>query len=186
MKSFALLAVLVLGLAACDQKPVPATTAPAPSTAPAMAAPAAGPAAPAGESTFHFGGIEAKTNVGFRSKTDITDIIGQSRKLRGSATIDFQKGTGHCALSIPTATLNSGMDDRDRAMLGKQWLDAKQFPTIEFKAENASAADPRTWKLSGKFTLHGVSKDLEVAADVRYFNEEISKKGQCRAGRVFR
>ncbi len=173
----AILAVLLLSLAACDRKPAPAPSAAAPA-----AAPAAGPVFAAGESTFHFGGNEAKTNVGFRSKTDITDIIGQSRKLRGTATIDFQKGTGRCALTIPTATLNSGMDDRDRAMLGKQWLDAKQFPTIEFKADQASFAPPGSWKIPGKFSMHGVTKDLEIAATVRYFNEELSKKAKLGDG----
>jgi polyisoprenoid-binding protein YceI len=60
-------------------------------------------------------------------------------------------------------------------MLGKSWLDAKQFPTIEFKADKAVFNKPFTWKIDGKFTLHGVTQDLSITADVRRVPDATAK-----------
>jgi polyisoprenoid-binding protein YceI len=175
-------AVLVAaGLAACDLKPPEIPVNGPPEGASAAGGPA-DPAFPSGPTTFYFGTNPARTNVGFESKTEITNILGGSNVVIGGAVIDWSKGTGSCELKVPTATLNSGMADRDRAMLGKTWLDAKQFPTIEFKSDQASFNKPNTWKLDGKFSLHGVTKDLSLEARLRYYPEAMAKQAQIGDG----
>jgi len=176
MNTRLLIAGLLL-LAACDNKPAapPSTT----STTPEGAAMAPAPSAdlPKGELTYYFGVRDTHTNITFQSKNDLTDILGASHNVVGSAVIDFGAGTGKCELSVPTITLNSGMADRDRAMMGATWLDVKQFPSIEFKSEKAALVDkPNGWKVDGKFTLRGVTKDLSVDAQVRPLSAAIGKK----------
>ncbi|MBI3857247.1 MAG: YceI family protein [Planctomycetes bacterium] len=173
------LAALVLLLAACDNK---ATTG-APPAPPgggggtASTAPAAPSAAPAGETTYFFGVRESHTNITFQSKNDLTDILGASHNVVGSAKINFEAGTGSCELSVPAATLNSGMADRDRSMMSPTWLNVKQFPNIEFKGEKASIVEkPNLWKIDGKFTLRGVTKDLSITAKVRPLSAAVSQK----------
>lgn len=123
--------------------------------------------APQGPATYYFGAADALTTITFSSETSVTNIMGSTRKVSGSATIDFEKGTGACELSVPVASLNTGMADRDRAMLGELWLNAEKHGTISFKVESAKLVEkPRTWELAGKFTLRGVTKDLTVKADV--------------------
>ena len=178
--------LLVLGLvllAACDQKPAASTPPPprpegsAMSGPPASAPGLAAPDAPKGETTYYLGVKETHTHITFQSKNDLTDILGASHVVVGSATIDFAAGTGKCDLSVPAATLNSGMADRDRAMMGPQWLNAKQYPTIEFKSEKAALTDkPSGWTVDGKFTLRGVTKDLSVPVEVRPFPTSLGQK----------
>src|SRR5262245_31488374 len=134
MKALASIALLAT-LCACDNKPSAAAAA-------APSAPSAGSASPSmaadplpkGETTYYFGGSEAMDDISFSSKTEITNIIGHTHKVSGSATIDFDAGTGKCKIVVPALSLNSGMPDRDNAMHGKVWLNSKQFKTIEFES----------------------------------------------------
>jgi polyisoprenoid-binding protein YceI len=179
------LALLAL-LAACDNKPASTSTTPAPSGAPSAAPAAAAPAAdaPKGETTYYFGVRETHTNITFQSKNDLTDILGSTHNVVGSATINFDAGSGKCALSVPSVTLNSGMADRDNAMRSATWLSVKQFPNIEFKAEKASLTEkPSGWTIEGQFTLRGVTKDLSIQAEVKRVPSSIAQKlgfeGSC-------
>src|SRR5579862_7319105 len=173
---------IVLGvalLAACDNKATSSAPPPATPEKPGAPGMAAAPASdlPKGETTYYFGVKETHTNITFQSKNDLTDILGASHHVVGSAAIDFAAGTGTCQLSVPAATLNSGMADRDRAMMGPTWLNVKQFPTIEFKSQKAALTDkPQGWTVDGKFTLRGVTKDLSVTVDVRPLSAAIGQK----------
>jgi polyisoprenoid-binding protein YceI len=179
----ALLLAILLGLSACDAGSTPAFG-PAAPAAPA-AAPAPAEAAPEGEITYYFGTSDARTTITFESRTEITNILGKTTKVDGSATIDFGKGTGRCHLRVPTLSLKTGMDDRDRAMYGKSWLDAKQFPWIEFKADKAQIVRPSVWRVDGKFTLHGVTRDLSVEVEVKPVPDLLGKHlGEGRWVRV--
>ncbi|HVE39197.1 MAG TPA: YceI family protein [Planctomycetota bacterium] len=180
------LALLTL-LAACDNKPAAtSTTTPPPSTtssaAPAAAAPAAD--APKGETTYYFGVRETHTNITFQSKNDLTDILGATHNVVGNAAIDFDAGKGKCSLSVPAVTLNSGMADRDNAMRSATWLNVKQHPNIEFKAEKATLTEkPNGWTIDGQFSLRGVTKDLSIKAEVKRVPASIAQKlgfeGSC-------
>ena len=104
-------------LAACSDGTPAAPAGPAPAAAKPAEAPAAAAAAlPKGETTYYFGANPARTKVIFESKTNVTNILGQTNLCSGSVTVDFDKGAGSCHLVVPTLSLNSGMDDRDRAI----------------------------------------------------------------------
>ena len=107
----------------------------------------------------------------------MSDILGETSFLKGSATIDFEGGTGMCDLSVPAATLDSSYPDRDRAMRSSTWLDVKNHPNIEFKGEKATLVEkPNIWKIDGKFSLRGVTKDMSITAKVRPLPPAIGQK----------
>jgi polyisoprenoid-binding protein YceI len=173
--SMSFAAGLALSLVACSDGKPPAP--PAAAAAPAPAAPAAtATALPKGETTYYFGANPARTKVIFESKTNVTNILGQTNLCSGSATIDFDKGAGSCHLVIPTLSLNSGMDDRDRAMHGKVWLDSKVNKTIEFKSKKATFVQPATWKIDGDFLFRGVTVPLSIEAEVKQVPPSIGQK----------
>ena len=176
MRSLALLALASL-LAACDNKPSSSQPPPPPADAGAGAQ-AGDPLAgfPKGEQTFYFGANPARTNVKFDSVMKIMNIPGVTNRIQGGATIDFEAGKGSCTLVVPAETLQTGMDDRDRAMYGPTYLEVKKHPTIEFKSEKASFTTPSTWKIDGKFTFHGVTKDISVTAEVKRVPPVVAQK----------
>ena len=105
------------------------------------------------KTTYYFGSNPARTDISFSSKTEITNILGTTKALHGSASIDFREGGGSCHLIVPVKTLNTGMDDRDRAMFNETWINVEEYPTIEFKGSKAVKKSDRNWEIAGTFTL---------------------------------
>jgi len=166
MRTATLAAVLAL-LVACDTKTSTPTATPTGSTGTSTGSGTAS-AIPKGQTTYHFGVKPTHTKVTFQSKNAISNILGESNNVSGSATIDFEGGTGTCELSVPSLSLDSGYADRDRAMMSPTWLDAAKHPNIVFKGEKATLIEkPDMWKIDGKFTLRGVTNDMSVTARVR-------------------
>ena len=52
--------------------------------------------------------------------------------------------------------------DFDAELTGPQWLDAGQFPTITFKSTKVEPTGANTAKVTGDFTLHGVTRPLTL------------------------
>jgi polyisoprenoid-binding protein YceI len=175
MRIASLAAVLAV-LVACDNKtstPTP-TNSGAPTTSTGSGATAA---VPKGLTTYYFGVGAAHTHVTFHSKNGISDILGETPYVSGSAAIDFEAGTGTCSLVVRADSLKSDYADRDRAMMGPQWLDVAKHPTIEFKGTSASIVEkPNIWKIDGDFTLHGVTKPMSITAKVRPISAAFGKR----------
>jgi polyisoprenoid-binding protein YceI len=167
MRIASLAAVLAL-LVACDNKTSPPTPTSSGTTGTSTGTGTAPSSLPKGQTTYHFGVKPTHTKVTFQSKNAISNILGESNNVVGSATIDFEGGSGTCELSVPTLSLDSGYTDRDRAMMSPTWLDAAKHPNIVFKGEKATLVEkPDMWKIDGKFTLRGVTNDMSVMARVR-------------------
>jgi polyisoprenoid-binding protein YceI len=177
MRIAAVAAVLAL-LVACDNKTsTPPSTGTSPGTTTSSGASPTPAAVPKGLTTYFFGVGANNTHVTFQSKNAISDILGDTPYVSGSAAIDFEAGTGTCSIVVRADSLKSDYADRDRAMLGPTWLDVAKFPTIEFKGTSASIVEkPNIWKIDGEFTLHGVTKPMSITAKVRPLPAAIGKK----------
>jgi polyisoprenoid-binding protein YceI len=171
------LAVVLALLVACDNKTSTPTTTSSGTAGTSTGAGTAASSAPKGQTTYYFGVKPTHTKVTFQSKNAISNILGESNNVVGSATIDFEGGSGSCEISVQTLSLDSGYADRDRAMMSPTWLDAAKHPNIVFKGEKATLVEkPDMWKIDGKFTLRGVTNDLSVAARVRPKSALVGQK----------
>lgn len=140
---------------------------------------------PEGEVTYHFGTNPAVTDISCSTSTSVINIQAKTKYATGSATINFQEDKGSCRISVPVATLTTGDDSQSNAMKGSTYLDGKKYPTIEFVSEKAVRKGDRTWELTGKFTLHGITKDITVEVDVVPISEKTGKRlGEGQWARV--
>ena len=72
--------------------------------------------------------------------------------------------------------LDPNLDPSKRAevrtrMLGADVLDTAKFPTIEFKSISVVAAGSDRWNVTGRLTIHGVTRDVSfpvARSDGRY------------------
>jgi polyisoprenoid-binding protein YceI len=77
-------------------------------------------------------------------------------------------------VAAQVATLRTGNDTRDEHLRGDHWLDAGQFPAATFAvtavegAEALTANQPAELRVRGRFTLHGVTKNIVATAGVRW------------------
>lgn len=152
-----------------------------------VAAAAAGLAfAPAPDETaFHVGHHEKFVNITFESQADIETIVGTTNKAKGTVKADLEKGVGSVTLAVPVASLKTGIDLRDEHLRSEQWLDAAKFPEITFaskKAEPVKDAKNKV-KVTGEFTMHGVTKEMTVVVEWKELPAEAIKKAQFPEGR---
>jgi polyisoprenoid-binding protein YceI len=121
-----------------------------------------------GEQTFNF--EDKRNQVKFFSTTPLEDITGISNDVKGKVTLDVAdikslKGS----ITISVASIKTAIDLRDEHLRSENWLNADKFPEITFAIKKVGdvkvAADNKLEaKVTGDFTVHGVTK--ETVADV--------------------
>jgi len=99
------------------------------------------------------------------SHMGFTTWYGEFTNVSGSLTLT-PKAVSKSALdiTIPTATVSTSNTKLDGELKGPEWLDATQYPTIEFKAIHVVKTGKDTAKITGDLTLHGVTKPVTLNA----------------------
>jgi polyisoprenoid-binding protein YceI len=115
------------------------------------------------------------SSIQFVSDAPLEKFTGKSTKLSGEITVDpdkVEKGKGD--VRADAASIKTNVALRDEHLAGENWLDAKKYPEAKFVITKISGAtklkpnDLTEVSLKGKFTLHGVTKDVATTAKVRY------------------
>lgn len=164
-------------------RPVPARAdAGAPAADAAAAAQPAQPPAqvqpqprPTGPTQFEIrpGGM---SRVTFQSDAPLETLDGVSTDTQGSFTVNPNApATGFTGrVQVGVATLRTGSDMRDDHLRSNNWLDAARFSHITFDLQRTNitqALQPGaevTGTVTGRFSLHGVTRDITVPVRVRY------------------
>jgi polyisoprenoid-binding protein YceI len=150
-------------LAACSPPAANKAEAPAAAPAPVVAKPAA-PQVPAGDYKLDpsHANLEFKVNhLGFSHYTARFSDFDASLKFDPAhpetssveATIDPK------SLTLPRPP--AGFKDE---LTGKAWLDAAQYPAITYRSTKVEITGANTAKITGDFTLHGVTKPVVLEA----------------------
>lgn len=160
-----LVATVFLALSACSPKPAdPAKDAAAPAV-PATAATKPAPVnVPAGAYTLdktHATLVFRVNHLGFSNYTaafgDFDAKLNFDPANPGASTIEATIDPRSLTLPQPPA----GFLDE---LTGPQWLNAQQYPAITFKSTKVDVTGADTAKITGDFTLHGVTKPVVLEA----------------------
>ena len=135
-----------------------------------------------GTQTFNFD--DKRNQASFFSTTPLEDITGVSNEVKGKVTFDISDiKTMTGVVSIPTASIKTGIDLRDKDMKSDRWLDAENYPVIMFVIKKVSdvkvVEDNRLEaKVTGDFSVHGVTKEVVADVTITYLdaNEQTSKR----------
>jgi polyisoprenoid-binding protein YceI len=65
-------------------------------------------------------------------------------------------------LTVNTASVDSNHAERDKHLRGKKFLNVKKFPKATFISTSYKAINSTTGMLSGKLTLHGVTRPVSM------------------------
>jgi len=135
-----------------------------------------------GEQTFSFKDKNGRNQATFFSTTPLEDITGLSNDVRGNVTFSIDDlRTLKGKLSVSVVSIKTGIDLRDEHMRSAGWLDAESYPEISFEIKNVSGIqlisdNKLTAKVTGYFTLHGVSKEITADATLTYLDESEQTK----------
>ena len=135
-----------------------------------------------GEQTFNFTDKGGRNQTTFFSTTPLEDITGLSNDVKGSVTFNINDVTtlkGKVTVSV--ASIKTGIDLRDEHMRSAGWLNAESFPEISFEIKEVSSVkstedNKLTAKVTGNFTLHGVTKEVMTDATLTYLDESEQTK----------
>lgn len=135
-----------------------------------------------GEQTFNFEDQRGRNQVTFFSAAPVEDITGLSGAIKGSVTFnvnDIKTLKGN--FTIPVASIKTGIEMRDGHLQGASWLNAETYPDITFMIKKVSdvkslADNKLSAKVTGDFTLHGVTKEVTADATITYLDESEQTK----------
>jgi len=124
----------------------------------------------------------AHSEVGFKVKhLVISNASGKFTSFEG--TVEAAKEDFSDAKIKFTADINSihtGQEQRDGHLKSADFFDAEKYPTLSFVSTSLKPVDGSDYKLKGDFTLHGVTKPIEL--DVEFGGIQKDLYGQTVAG----
>ncbi|MDH3268926.1 MAG: YceI family protein [Ignavibacteria bacterium] len=135
-----------------------------------------------GEKSFNFEDKYGRNQASFFSTTPLEDITGVSNAVMGKVTFnvgDVKSLKG--SISIPVASIKTGIDLRDEHLKSDNWLDAESYPEITFTIKKVgdvkvTADNKLEAKVTGDFTAHGVTKEVSANVTMTYLDESEQTK----------
>jgi polyisoprenoid-binding protein YceI len=118
---------------------------------------------------------DSGNNIQFESDAPLEKFTGKTTKASGEITVDPAKPAGaKGTIKVPVDSIKTGVELRDEHLRGDTWLDAKKNPNAEFTITKISGVDKLKANdavdatVTGRFTIHGVTKEVTATAKVRY------------------
>jgi polyisoprenoid-binding protein YceI len=135
---------------------------------------------------------EAGSKVQFVSDAPLEKFTGSSTKLSGEIKLDPAKASqAKGEIKVKMNSFKTGIELRDEHFQSEGWLDAKKYPDAKFvitKISGVEALKPGEAvdaTVIGKFSLHGVTRDVTASAKVRLSPGDASKPEMLRIQATF-
>jgi polyisoprenoid-binding protein YceI len=105
----------------------------------------------------------AHTRIGFSARhAMVTTVRGQFKQFEGTAHIDAENpAQSSVTVTIQTASIDTGVADRDGHLKSADFFDAEANPEITFVSTEVSR-DGDDWTITGDLTIKGVVKPVTV------------------------
>ena len=133
------------------------------------------------------------SRVQFVSDAPLERTTGTSTTVNGSVTIDpANLASVSGRITVPITSIHTGSDLRDEHLHSDTWLDAPAHPDAILEitsAEGATSLAPgqvARLTLHGHFSIHGVTHDVTIPAQVRYLPASDELRGQGITGDLIR
>ena len=90
-------------------------------------------------------------------------LLGRFNDFDGKFSYDEKKpNEAKIEVNINTKSVDSNHAERDKHLRGSDFLEAAKFPQAKFVSTGYKEGAEGKAKLTGKFTLHGVTKDIVI------------------------
>ncbi|MFS8063259.1 MAG: YceI family protein [Luteimonas sp.] len=111
-----------------------------------------------------------------------SNLTGRFDKVEGNFQFDPVDPTrSSIDVSIPMASIDTGVGALDEHLLGPDFFDAAQFPVATFKSSKVERVDADSLKVSGELTIHGVSRPAVLGVTINRIGEH-PMAGRAAAG----
>ena len=108
-------------------------------------------------------------------------IYGRFNQYSGSFAFDPKNpADSKLEMEVKIDSIDSANADRDKHLKGPDFFNAKEFPTMSFKATRMKASDEKTYEVTGDLTIHGVTK--QVTVKLERLGTGKDPRGKTRSG----
>lgn len=138
--------------------------------------------------TFSVDSKDGRNQASFTSDAPFEKIVGVVSGLDATVMINKNDISDNPMgkVIVDIAKIKTGIDLRDEHLRSENWLNTAKYPNAEFKlkaVQNASVNKlPNGQKvkatLVGDFTVHGVTKEIKIPAELTYFDESEQTKAK--------
>jgi len=104
-----------------------------------------------------------KSSIGFGYKQMSVPLDGKFKKFAAQIVFDpARPEAAQARFDIELASIDTGSSESDEEVVGKDWFNAKVFPTAKFVSTSVKSLGANRFEVQGKLTIKG--KTLTVAA----------------------
>lgn len=123
----------------------------------------------------------AHTQISFAARhAMVATVRGRFRDFSGVLDLDGADPSRSSAeVTIQTASIDSGVEQRDAHLRSPDFLDVENYPTMTFRSSRTEVNGDE-YKLHGDLTIKGVSKPVEL--DIDYNGTATDPYGSLRVG----
>lgn len=134
--------------------------------------------APAKAESLRFRIQPEASEITFRATSRLMNAEGHFGRFSGDVVADPAGPTGaRINLTIDAASLETGIEMRDKHLRSADFFDIERFPTIAFQSVRVEAAGRRA-TVMGRLTLHGVTREIAVPVDVQITETALVASGE--------
>jgi polyisoprenoid-binding protein YceI len=107
---------------------------------------------------------------------------GKFTKTTGSVVLDREAKTGTVDVTIDASSIDTGNAALDKHVRSAEFLDIDKYPTATYKGTSIRFDGDKPVEVIGTFTLHGVTKPLNLKIDsFKCFQNPMLKREVCGA-----
>ncbi len=123
----------------------------------------------------------AHTRFGFAVKhMGVATVRGHFEDVDGTLVIGEDLSTAKITGSVKAASVQTGVGQRDDHLRSEDFFDAENYPELTFESTRIEAIDDETYRVVGDLTIHGVTREIELEAEVG--GVEVGMNGEDRVG----
>lgn len=118
------------------------------------------------------------SEITFRATSRLMNAEGHFGRFSGDVVADpTGPGGARISLTIDAASLDTGIEMRDKHLRSADFFDIERFPTIAFQSVRVESAGRRA-TVMGRLTLHGVTREIAVPVDVQITETALVASGE--------
>jgi polyisoprenoid-binding protein YceI len=97
----------------------------------------------------------------------IATVRGEFTEFEGTLEIGKDLSTAKAYGTVKVQSIDTNEPQRDEHLRSPDFFDAAQYPEIRFESTSIEALDDEELRITGKPTIHGVTNDIVLHADVQ-------------------
>lgn len=96
----------------------------------------------------------------------ISKVRGSFRKFSGTVSLDEQEPTASSvSVRIETASIDTGVQQRDDHLRSPDFFDAEKFPVISFQSTKVEKSSGNGLRVTGDLTIRDVTREVVLEAE---------------------